>query len=222
MWKIIINELNYHKNSLLVSFVVIPLFFYWRELDISSRYDFLLGFFLIVVISKINSVKKREKRNRTVLLLPVSLFKISLVRIMEILIPSLIVYIEILIIGSILKLLGFSYYLEILYSSGFIMFVYGLYFVCHDILVHYSKRIKFIVRLLIILIPVFLLMLGIIFFKQLGGSGGLLGILKDFMEVVKEGNPFTGFKGAIRFVLMNVCLFLFSIVTFMYRKSYQE
>jgi len=222
MRKIILYEFNYHKNTLFILCIIIPVVFILQKLDKLDSHNILMTLLLFFLLNKMLKIGKQEKRNRQILLFPVSVIHIALSRIGQVVIPCLIVYSEILILSSLLNIITLNFYQEIMYSLGFILLLSGLDFIFYDILVHFSKKISIIIKSFFIVIPVLVLFAGLILLFLFNNSNGPVQVFRGFMNVIQEHNPFSGLYGAIRFVFMNICLLFFSIITFMYRKSYKE
>ena len=222
MWKIILYEFIYHKNILLLLFIIIPAIFLLQKLNMSGSYNILITFLLFFMLSKMLNAVRQEKRNRQILLFPVSIIHIALSRIMQVIIPCLIVYVEILLLSYLLRVFIVSYYLEIMYSLGFILLIFGLDFISYDILVNYSKKMIIIIKSLFIGLPILALLIGLILLFLFKNSNEIDRSLSDFVYAIQEHNPFSGFRGAFRFLCLNLCLLFFSLLTFKYKKSYLE
>lgn len=222
MRKILLYEFNYHKNTLFILYIIIPIVFILQKLDKSDSHNILMTLLLFFLLNKMLRIGKQEKRDRQILLFPIPIIHIAFSRILQIIIPCLIVYSEILILGCLLKVYIVYNFLEIIYSFSFVLLFSGLYFISNDIKVHFSKKMNIIIKSFFIVIPVLALYAGLILLFLFNNPNGPDKVIRDFMNVIQEHNPFSDLYGSLRFVLISVCLLLFSILTFMNRKVYRE
>ena len=222
MWTMVKTELDYHKNSILLFLAIIALAFYFFEILSSDDWDYIIVLMVFFMIHSVISTRMREQRNRQQLHLPVSAQQIALVRLFTVYLLCGFAFLELLILYFIFQKNAAFPIAKINILFGIIVFLYSMFFIFYDLYPSVFKKYgKFIVALLAMGISASMA-IGILVMTKPGSGAPLPDFIKTFFNLIRNYNPFTGASGGFRFLIFNLIVSGFTIITFRRCKSYVE
>jgi hypothetical protein len=216
------TELDYYKNSILLFLAIIAFAFFYNVFISPGDAEFLFFIMTFLGINSIMSNRMREKRNRQHLRLPVSAQPIALARALTIYIPALFIFMELLLLQFVFqKNIAFDIG-KISILIGICILPYSLFFIFYDLYPSFFKKYgKFLVALFIMGLSAFMVV-GIMVMTKTNSDGSAPGFALTLFNLIRKFNPFAGESGWIRFLIFNLILSGFTIITFGRCKSYVE
>jgi|GEM_PF-6821114 len=216
MWKLIKSDLGYQKNSIILFLGII---FFDRAISPGGNAKFLMIF---MMMSSFVTNRVREKRNRLHFRLPLSTRELAGSRILTAYVMAILA-IGILSISHLLfhRQVAFLYP-RITVLVGMSVFLFSLYFIFNDIFTSLFKKYGRFVEKVAVIVFTMVMVLGIVVMRQSNDTGSPPGRLFTIIDFVKNNNPFAGYSGWLRFLMVVLVLSFITIFTFNRRKSYIE
>lgn len=222
MWTMVKTELDYHKKVILLFLVIIAFEFIYSEIISSSGWGYIIFMLIFFMINSIISGRMKEKRNRQHLRLPISTNQIALARALTVYLPSSCAFIALLI-------LHFVFEINIPFPVGKISTLIGisilpfmLFFIFYDLYPSFFKKYgKFLVAIFAMGLSAFMA-IGILVMAKTKSGEPMPGFALTLSNLMRNYNPFAGASGWIRFLIFNLILSGFTIITFGRCKSYVE
>jgi hypothetical protein len=225
MWNLVLSEFAYFKRIWVPFFCIAPfvgLYSIHPLLeDLSPVYILAQMMFLATLYWMI--YRNREKRDRYVMRLPLSLAKLGAVRLLTIAMGiaiHVLLYIPFpLFAGKPLSFSGF------LIALGFIVSLFSIYFIFRDTLFLFLRRIGLTsnrVLVIAVFLGLGLNILGMRIALQAKTTGKVPVFVDAIANFLIRDNPFTGEFGLLKFLLCSALLTFLSILAFKRRRSYVE
>ena len=222
MWTMVKTELDYHKNSILLFLAIIAFAFVYFEMISPDNWEYIILMMVFFMINSIISGSMREKRNRQHFSLPLSAQQIALARALIIYLPGCFAFMELLILHFVFQK-GIAFPIaKISIIIGVSILPFMLFLIFYDLYPSFFKKYgKFLVAIFAMGLSAFMA-IGILVMTKPGSSAPLPDFIKTFFNLIRNYNPFTGASGGFRFLIFNLILSGFTIITFGRCKSYVE
>lgn len=205
MWRILEADLRYHKSVFLI---FLPFILAYSK-----------GFLPAMVVTPwlmVNTVipfRSKEKRERLLAILPVTLRQIAMARILLVMIPSLAWYLAFFLFWWTYSGIGMEEIRAAMVIWGLIVSGYSVAFAINDVFLFTRMAIKSIFAALL------LLFLGLWVAYDFSNSSGAPA-LTTFLETLQASNPFAGLQGNILLLGVSLALAALSVLTFERRKTH--
>jgi hypothetical protein len=215
MFKLILGEIQYHWIIFFLLFPFTILIFLYERFD--SEYNSMLIYFVaLLLLSGVYSNRRRERRDRQLILLPVKTFEMGLVRISVLLLGIIITLLFYFLIQ-----LGFGDMNNVEWTTSItlcclLVSIYSIMFILVDLFPASVKRVKGIA--IATLFGITLAGLGLTIYLGTSESepGNALAIIRFF----EDHYPFYGISGVMRLIALTLALSFISALTFKRRRSY--
>jgi hypothetical protein len=170
------------------------------------------------------SLHNKERREYSQFLLPVSLFQMSLARLIILGFFCVIILAEYILISSIPTQGKLSYVIPETILAGIILTGYSIYFIIRDLLLQFFRRIGFTSQRMILVLVVAGIGFNLLGFYALlqVKQGNSPGIIENIIEFAIEHNPFSGDLGSIKFFGFSLLTAFLTLLSYSKRKSYLE
>ncbi|MFC1558000.1 hypothetical protein ACFL40_01455 [candidate division KSB1 bacterium] len=229
MWTILKAEFNYNRTLLLVLAAAVVYSIIMESLSPRITDYGWLNFIItfLIVGNFINSMSK-EKRIRSLSLLPISKKRIASARIMMVLIPIVTLFLLYLVFYYIKVILpynsprDYSFGVRIYFNPPLILntifiIAFSVYFILYDIFAHKLESLSGNVSIVAVVV---IMLFGAVIFNKMFSYVNFPVSGKRIIEFIVTHNPFQGEYGMHKLVAFTFLLSLTSIVTFLKRKTY--
>lgn len=222
MLQLLKAEFDYAKWGLLFFIFLIPPAYIWWTTSVDSEHGIQFTLWLAFMLNTMIPQPKKEKRERFLNVLPVSIITRGMARVLMVILPCLAMIFFIYVLPRILNISLKIDQIEIWGSFGIILIIYGIYFIFQDIVSGRPPRSRSRIKLIsiITLISVVVLFIIGIILEEATDSVGFG--LNQFVDSIDNSGILSGINGIIRFVIFSVSLFFVSLVTYYRRSSFAE
>jgi hypothetical protein len=226
MWRFILSEVQYRRNLFSTLLLLVPVYAIYAKFEIKYiSANYFLFWTIFLIIQQIIITRNVEKRNRFIMMLPISKRSAGLHRISLIVLPTITVFIIFYFFVLIIHHQDYSTWHHYLTSTAILAFIYALYFIFQDVLVDFFRqhgitadRTKYAIVLLMLGLNI----LGILAFAQAskGGKPSRFMLFVDkTIQWTLANHPFRGEHGYLKFWALSIIIAGLSVWTFERQKS---
>lgn len=224
MLKIIISEIEYHKNSILALGISLPFLALYSRFEfrsITAHYILFWSFFIIA--QRIIIIRDREQRTQIANMLPLSRNKYAIFRVLSITIYSVTIFGSYALISLLLspsKTASLKFYIIL---TGIVLLVYSLYFLIKDLSQAPFSKLgitpdRFIMFIILFIVGIQLMLLTVYLRAKAGQLAGFhIGLIFDWLIA---NHPFRGDSGWLKFIITALVSAILTLPSYQRKKSY--
>ncbi len=215
-------EFDYAKWGLLFFIILLPPVYIWWNTSVDSEHGIQFTLWMAFMLNTLIPQPKKEKRERLIGVFPVSVLKRGISRLLMIILPCLTMILFIYILPVLLNINIKINHVEIWASFSIILIIYGIFFIYQDTVsgkpTRTKSRMKIIFIASLITLVVFLI-LGIIIEEA---SDSISFGINRFVDSIEQSGFFNGISGLVRFLMISLFIFGFSVWTYNRRASFAD
>ncbi|MFQ5824104.1 MAG: hypothetical protein ACE5JB_08635 [bacterium] len=226
MWSILKAEFNYHKKIFLGFSIFVPLLRIYATSPIEDLPpNYLMFWMMFLMVQSWYAFRNKEKRERQLTRLPITMRKMALARIFMVIISSLSFIVFYAIMYFVLDPVKPVNQWIWIVSFGIILFGFSVYFILADLFSDFFRKIGFTKNTMVVGIALFMIgfaLLGLFFSVTTSATGKPPIPIGPIIQFIKVNNPFGGEYGIAKFMVLSIVSACLSVVTYGHRKSYLE
>ncbi|KAA3617088.1 MAG: hypothetical protein D8M58_04170 [Calditrichaeota bacterium] len=223
MWSLIKSEISYLKTLLFVLMGLVPIIIY-----LGSAFDDIGNMpvlaVMFILIQNWGAMRTKERREFRFYLLPLSVVKIGIARLIILFTYGIIILSEYELLNRLFSVQTLSYKIPSLILFAIIIFGFSIYFIMRDLFLYSFRRIgltaqRIITALVIAMVAINMLGIYMLIQSRQSDSVGMIG---SIIDTLIQFNPFSGQYGALNFIITSILLALLTLVSYPKRQAYFE